>query len=123
MKQLSRFVLVGALNTLLGYAVIFGCMYVAGLGPEISNVLGYAVGLLTSYVLNRTFTFGSRARVGREAFRFVTVFLAAYALNFAVLLILVRVAGMHAGASQLLAGVFYLGAFYLLSRHFVFAAR
>jgi putative flippase GtrA len=123
MKQLVRFLLVGGLNTVLGYAVIFGCMYLGGLSPETSNVLGYGVGLTTSYALNRTFTFGSRQRVGREATKFFVVFLGAYALNFVVLLLLVRGAELHAGASQLLAGIVYLAAFYLLSRQFVFAPR
>jgi putative flippase GtrA len=123
MKQLSRFVLVGALNTLLGYSVIFGCMYLVRLSPELSNAIGYGIGLTVSYVLNRSFTFGSRQRVGREALRFLVVFLAAYAVNFLALLLLVRAAGVHAGASQILAGIVYVGVFYLLSRHFVFAPR
>lgn len=122
MKQLSRFVLVGALNTLLGYAVIFGCMYIGGFSPELSNLAGYGVGLTTSYLLNRSFTFASRQRVGHEAVRFFAVFLAAYAVNFATLLVLVRLAGVHPGVSQILAGIVYVGAFYLMSKHFVFAS-
>jgi putative flippase GtrA len=123
MKQLARFVAVGALNTLLGYAVIFACMYLVRLSPEVSNVAGYAVGLAASYALNRSFTFGSDHPVSHEAPKFLVAFLAAYTLNFIVLLILVRAAGLHAGVSQVLAGVVYVGAFYLLSKRFVFATR
>ena len=46
MKQLLKFAMVGVLNTTLGYAVIFACMYVLGIDAVVSNVIGYAFGLV-----------------------------------------------------------------------------
>lgn len=120
MKQFSRFLLVGGINTALGYAVIFGGMYLGGLAPEISNAIGYMTGLLVSYFLNRNFTFRSARRQSTEFARFVFVFLVAYAANLMVLLILVRGAGVHAALSQVISGVIYVGVAYLLNKNYVF---
>lgn len=120
MSQFSRFILVGVANTVLGYAVIFGCMYLAGLSPELSNAAGYTFGLLVSYFLNRRFTFRSARRRSIEFACFTLVFLAAYTVNLAVLIILVRALDMHAGISQVIAGFIYIGTAYLLNKHYVF---
>lgn len=120
MNQFARFLLVGVANTALGYLVIFGCMYLAGLSPELSNAAGYAVGLLVSYFLNRNFTFKSDQRLSTELVRFTLVFLTAYMANLVVLIVLVRALAIHAGASQVIAGVIYIGTTYVLNKHYVF---
>lgn len=123
MRQLLRFAAVGVVNTGLGYAVIFACMYVAGLSAVISNVIGYAIGLTVSYSLNRSFTFRSAAPAQREMVRFVAIFLLAYLANLAVLVILIRHLGMHEGVAQVIAGGVYFGLSFVLNKYYVFAAR
>ena len=120
MRQFSRFLLVGFANTALGYAVIFGCMYLGGLTPELSNAVGYLVGLVMSYFLNRHFTFRSARRRSTEFLRFVIVFLTAYTTNLLVLIVLVHGLEIHAALSQIVAGVAYIGTAYLLSKRYVF---
>lgn len=120
MKQFSRFLLVGCVNTVLGYAVIFGCMYLGRLTPELSNAVGYLVGLMVSYILHRHFTFRSARPRSTEFARFVIVFLIAYTTNFIVLVVLVRGLGTHAALSQVVAGVVYVGTAYLLNKRYVF---
>lgn len=122
MSQFFRFLLVGIANTAFGCAVIFGCMYLGGLTPELSNLAGYLVGLLMSYFLNRYFTFRSIQRCSTEFVRFVLVFLAAYSANLIMLVVLVRGLGIHAALSQVFAGVVYIGTTYLLNKRFVFHA-
>jgi putative flippase GtrA len=57
MKQFYLFLTAGMLNTLLGYSAIFACMYLAKMSPEISNAVGYAVGLVASYLsIENTFS-------------------------------------------------------------------
>lgn len=120
MKQLLRFVLVGIFNTIFGFSVIFACMYLLGIGPLASNVIGYGCGLLTSYALNKWYTFESAARGAGEPFRFLLVFAAAYLLNLGSLVLLIRHARMHEGIAQLVAGCVYVGASFLLNRYYVF---
>ena len=120
MKQFFRFLTVGVFNTVLGYCVIFACMYLAKMSAESSNVVGYAVGLVASYVLNRKYTFNSRQNRHSEMIRFLAVFVVAYALNFAVLVILIYRVGIHEGASQILAGLVYVAASFFMNKYYVF---
>ncbi len=119
-KQFSRFLVVGVLNTLLGYAVIFACMYGAGLSPELSNVAGYAVGLFLSYFLNKFYTFESASKSHKEIMRFLAVFALAYGANFIALQVLIYQMGIYKGLSQVLAGIIYIVASFLLNKHYVF---
>jgi len=123
MRQLLRFAVVGVVNTGLGYAGIFACMYLAGLGPVVSNVMGYSAGLVASYILNRTYTFQSAAKAPAELARFLSIFLLAYLANLGTLLFLVRHIGMHAGGAQVVAGVVYFGLSFVLNKYYVFQAH
>lgn len=120
MSQFVRFLLVGMFNTVFGFAVIFACMYPAKLGPLLSNVIGYGCGLVTSYALNKWFTFRSTARGTAEPLRFLLVFGLSYLLNLAALFVFVRYLAMHEGLAQLVAGAVYVGASYVMNRVFVF---
>jgi len=119
-RQLFRFLVVGVANTAFGYSIIFACMYLGGLSAELSNAVGYGVGLLVSYVMHKVFTFSSD-RPHREAFiRFLVVFAAAYAANLLVLVILVRGIGVHEAISQVIASAFYVVTSFILNKLFVF---
>ena len=120
MSELYRYIVVGIANTAWGYLLIFTFMYVFGWPPEASNIMGYAIGLVTSYALNRRFTFRSRNTVASEFVRFLTTFGLAFGANFVVLVLLVRVLSVHEAISQIVAGAVYVATSYLLSRHFVF---
>ena len=122
MKQFSRFLTVGLFNTTLGYCIIFACMYLGGMTPEASNAIGYAVGLIASYLLNKLYTFKQISKHRGEFTKFLAVFAFAYALNFLSLLVLVRGLEMHQGLSQVLAGMVYVTVFYLMNKFFVFKA-
>lgn len=121
-QQFARFLSVGMLNTLLGYSIIFLAMYVLHFSPEASNLLGYGIGLVVSFLLSKTFTFRSSGAMSSELVRFLLVFAIAYAINLAVLSFAVRVLAWHAGISQLVAGVFYVFCSYFLNKRFVFLA-
>ena len=121
-NQLSRYLLVGVFNTLLGYGVIFTCMYLVGLSPETSNIIGYAVGLVCSFILNRYYTFQSLQKKRCEIIRFLAVFGFAYAANFAVLVLLIHEIGINEGVSQVLAGIVYVLASYFMNKLYVFKA-
>jgi putative flippase GtrA len=119
-SQLARFLSVGVFNTLLGYAVIFLAMYGLQLSAEHSNMLGYGIGLVASFLLSKRFTFRSSAHAGPELVRFLAVFLIAYGGNYLALKLFVRVLMWHPGVSQLLAGVIYIALSYWLNSRYVF---
>jgi len=120
MNQFPRYLVVGVINTILGYTIIFSCMYLAWMTPETSNIAGYAVGIVASYVLNRNYTFNSRQNRFSESIRFLTVFIIAYASNYVVLITLIHRFGIHKGMSQILAGLIYVVISYLMNKYFVF---
>jgi putative flippase GtrA len=123
MKQFYRFLTVGVFNTLLGYCIIFACMYLVNMSPEISNLFGYSVGLVASYILNRNYTFNSNQRQKTEIIRFLVVFIIAYGSNFAILVILIHKFGIHEGASQILAGIIYVTVSFFMNKYYVFKAK
>lgn len=72
-----RFLLVGVGNTLLSMAVEFGLYNLAEVNPVVSSAVGYVVGAVMSFFLNRKFTFHSQEEFWPSAAKF--------ALNVAVL--------------------------------------
>lgn len=120
--QFLRFLLVGGFNTIFGYAIIFSAMYWFGMSPVASNVLGYAIAIMVSFLLNKFFTFRSSGSGKRELVRFLAVFLLAYGANLAALHAAVEILGINAFVSQVLAGIFYTLTSYTLSKLYVFQA-
>ncbi len=115
-----RFIVVGCVNTGIGYGIIFGGMYLLNLSPEVSNILGYGFGLVVAYILHRYFTFQSEGLYVREFTRFIIMFLIAFILNFITLLVLVRFFGINKDLSQLISGIIYVISTYIMSNRFVF---
>lgn len=74
---LFRFLLVGVINTLVGYGVMFGLYNLAGLhawgdaGYWISSAANYVVGSVVSFFLNKHFTFRSREKGAGVVVRFI----------------------------------------------------
>ena len=120
MKTFARYLLVGLVNTGIGYVIIFLCMYGLKLSPEISNLLGYGLGMMISYTLNRIFTFGNLPTTRVMAVRFAIVNGTAYLLNLGMLVLLVRGLGLHAGLSQVISSGVYVIAAFLVNKHYVF---
>ena len=84
--QALRFAAVGVLNTAVGLGVIFAGMAVLGLGDVAANALGYAVGLVVSFLGNRSWTFRHRGPWRGALVRFVAVFAGAYLVNLLTML-------------------------------------
>lgn len=59
-----------------------------------ANVVGYAVGMVNSFILNKKWTFEAKGRTALQARRFVILNLAGLGLSTALVLVLVDVMGM-----------------------------
>ena len=95
-------------------------MYALNIGPIVSNILGYAVCLSISYVLNKFYTFRAPSRSMSEVLRFVLVFMVSYGSNLLALYVLIDYLKIHEGLSQVLSGVVYVGASFVLNKYYVF---
>jgi putative flippase GtrA len=81
--RLHRFVLVGILNTLIGYVCILVLQAISH-NPVLSNLLGYGLSAGFSYLTHSRLTFGHSPN-SRSAKAYLRVLLAGYALNLLVL--------------------------------------
>ncbi len=120
--MLLRFLLVGALNTVIGLFCVFAAASWLGLDYLLANAIGYAVGGGLGFVLNRSWTF-QRDSVWWSSlgFWFATV-AASYGLN--LLTVTVLYTGLRLGplASQFAGMAVYTGATFLGGRYFAFNA-
>ena len=96
-----RFIVVGVINTLVGYGIMFGLYNLAGLhtwgtwGYWLSTLANYTVASLVSFFLNKHFTFRSKEKGIQVVLRF--------ALNIAACMLLAYSIAQRA-VEQLLAG-------------------
>ncbi len=121
--QFAKFIIVGALNTALGLAVIFAAKALLGWGDLAANASGYSVGLLASFVLNRAWTFRDRGDVSPALVRFLGAFALAYVANLATVFGLRDLANVDSYLAQAAGVVPYTALFFLASRAFVFLDR
>ncbi|WP_234987308.1 GtrA family protein [Bacillus sinesaloumensis] len=74
--------MVGFLNTFVGLTSIFFFLEIVGLSYWQSTFIGNLIGATVSYVMNRRFTFSSRASFKRSIPLFLTVIICCYFLSF-----------------------------------------
>ena len=115
-----KFLLAGTANSAVGLSVIYAAKWLAHCGDVLANALGYGVGLLMSFLLNKNWTFGYNGPAGRAMSRFLLVFALAYALNLASVLLAIRYLGLGGYLAQALGIVPYTVFGFLASRYYVF---
>jgi putative flippase GtrA len=121
-SRFIRFLLVGGVNTIVGYGSILLLQYVAGLSPVVANAGGYLVGMVLSYFLNRSFTFSSSRPHLQTVPVFTATVAACFALNLAVLKLCLGV-DMPPLLAQAIAVGSYSMAFYFASKLLVFTNK
>ena len=77
-----RFLMVGAVNTLIGLSIIFILLNHFGWSYWLATFIGNSVGAAVSYVLNRSFTFNSGIGVGTGVPKFILIVLICYLFSY-----------------------------------------
>jgi len=99
--QVIKFLAVGLLNTVIHYTAFLLLFRGLGVHYLAASTLGYGLGLLNSYILNRTWTFRSAGgRLPAEVGKFLAVNALALALNLGGLKYLVLVHDMPPELAQ-----------------------
>ena len=119
-RQAIKFGIVGVWNTLITALVIWIMLKVCGFSDYVSNITGYGIGVLNSFVWNRCWTFHSVAGWRRSAVRFGIVFGISYLFQLGVLFVLNATSGIDPYYNQLLAMVFYTIANFILNKIYTF---
>ena len=87
---LFRFILVGLVNTAVGYGVMFGLYNLAGLhtwgdtGYWISSAANYIIGSIVSFFLNKHFTFRNQEKGLGVVLRFALNIAVCWALAYGI---------------------------------------
>ena len=78
---LSRYFSVGLFNTALSLAIIMGLDRGLHADPQLANLGGYAVGIMSGFLLSRRFVFKSRSSSRATAPKYLLTVLAGFCLN------------------------------------------
>lgn len=116
--QLAKYGLIGVINTLITFIIIATLTYI-GINPFACNLIGFAAGLLNSYIMNSKITF-KKSFENRQAARFIIGFLISYAINLIVLSYAVTLADFNALLPQLIAMITYNISFFIIMKLWVF---
>lgn len=114
--QLLRYGIVGLSTNALGYLLYLG-LTALGMGPKLAMSLLYIVGVLQTFVFNRSWTF-AYAGAGKAAFRrHVTLYAVGYGLNLLTLAWLVDT--LHFQHQWVMAGmVVFMAVFFFSGQKF-----
>lgn len=121
-RQSLRFGVVGLVNTTIGLIAIFSIIFFFNANPLIANAIGYSMGLMVSFALNRFWTFEYTQDVVKVLPSYFLVAAVAYLLNLSAVLL----GTYHLGIGPYLVQFFGVGIYtvtmFLGCRYFVFKA-
>ena len=125
-KQALRFGAVGVLNTSLGLASIWLLMWL-GASAIASNAIGYGLGLILSFSLNRNWSFESKkfeipGENGRSDIpKFLIAFFSSWVFNVAVVALGMQITSVSPYLLQIFGMATYTVSFFILCRLWVFS--
>jgi putative flippase GtrA len=118
--QFLRYLIVGVINTVIGYGVFVSLVEYLNLIPELANLIGYFFALTVAYILNKNYVFSGYVVAPNSKSRFILSFIASFFVNQCALIFLYRYLGISAVVAQIPAMICYTLVFYFLNRKFVF---
>jgi putative flippase GtrA len=118
--QLARYGLVGASNTALTL-VAYAALVALGAPAPLAAAIGWAVGAVNGYVLNRGWTFGSSLRGMRPASRYAVVALVGAAFDASAVAVLVGDEGLPRLTGEIAILPVVTALTFVLCRRWVFA--
>jgi len=119
-KQAIKYGIVGLSNTLITAVVIWIMMKLLNCSDVASNAVGYAAGVLNSFIWNKQWTFKSSAGWISSGIRFGIVFGICYALQLVLLLYLNKHLSIDPYYNQLIAMAFYTVINFILNKFYTF---
>jgi putative flippase GtrA len=120
--QATKYGATGIVNAVLGFSVIFMAL-IFGASDIAANVMGYSVGIVSSFSLNRSWTFAHKGPIPKSLLRFLMIVGFAYCCNLMVVLLTHRTFGLNVYLAQILGAAFYSSIVFLGSRYIAFADK
>lgn len=128
-KTFLRFVLVGIVNTLFGYAIMFAFYNLLHLSYWVSSACNYIFGSVLSYFLNKRFTFRDESKGAATIVRFAVNIACCYLIAYGAARPLVRWAlqgrsqSLVDNAAMLTGSVVFVALNYLSQRFLTFRQK
>ena len=97
LAQPAKFLLVGIINTIVGYSVMFGAYNLLHLDYWVSSAANYVIGSICSFFLNKYFTFQARKLSVAELVRFIICIVVCYLIGYGIARPVVRFIFQSAG--------------------------
>jgi putative flippase GtrA len=119
-RSVRRYLAVGVVNTIVGLGLVYAAIYFLAMGNASANLLGYAAGVLLSFVLNRNWTFEHDGPTSSAFARFIAVTGVAYLANLLTVLVLADGLGVNRYLAQAAGIPPYTIIGYLGARRFAF---
>lgn len=119
-KQAIKFSMVGLINTGITIGSIFILTKLFSVNYVVANGIGYILGLINSFLMNRSWTFKSAGNVGNQGLKFLIVFGICYCSQLLFLIILKEKIGLNPDYAQIISMVFYTGLNFVLSKFYTF---
>jgi putative flippase GtrA len=103
-RQFTSFFWIGLIAAAIHYGCLIGLVELAGFAPVPATLIGFALGGIASYSLNRRYTYRSERPHAEATWRFAVVAFVGFLLTWA----LMSFFGWHAGARFALWHVYLL---------------
>jgi putative flippase GtrA len=113
MKEAFRFLIVGALNTIVGYGVFL--LLLNWLRYEVAYAIAYVAGIAVSYIFNALFVFRQPLRP-RAALYYPLVYLVQFLLGLALLRLLIEMLNVPLWMAPAVVIVLTMPVTFLMSR-------
>ena len=108
-KQVVKFGLVGAINTVFTLALILLLEKIMGLSYLIVNPISYLLPTISSFYFNKKWTFRSKGKVHREGFFFFAVIGVAWLFQYCFLFLVVEQFGIDSFVAQVAGMIIFTG--------------
>ena len=120
--QAVRFGAVGLINTLIGLSAIYSMIFFFNAGPIVANTIGYSIGLVVSFILNRNWTFAEAQTSHKKLLSFLLVAGLSYLCNLAGVAVGTYMFGLSPYLVQIIGVTIYTTAMFFGCRIFVFTS-
>lgn len=92
--HISKYIIVGVLNTIVGYSV-YSLLILIDIKYAFALLISHIAGVINSYFWNKYYTFKSSSKNWHELKRFILIYILYYILNLLILSSLIELVSLH----------------------------
>jgi putative flippase GtrA len=118
--QLSKYALVGVAASVAHYSALVGLVELGGWRPVPATLVGYVIGGVVSYKLNRRHTFDSKRPHFEAGWRFALVAFLGFCITFALMSLFVNRLGAPYLPAQIVTTVMVMFVSFFINRVWTF---